>query len=249
MKIATSTVSRNGFGNPAYFEANLQALRKLLAEAKGKGVQLVCLPGGYFSVNSEAQLNEAANRIVAEARKEKIAVAVGIDCVDGQNANKKNKGGTDIDSLVRKEKLPSFAVAWTPQQGKIEKWRQRSTTSKNQSFAPAKSCARPQALRVAGKRIEILMCGDLFNKLIRKAVRDRQPTALVDLSHVGQGFRPDHALRSLAQEGLYAFCCTHANAKGAMKRAYAPGGTKISSRAVDVLIAGLPRIELKFEDI
>jgi hypothetical protein len=41
----------------------------------------------------------------------------------------------------------------------------------------------------------------------------------------------------------------NANVKSGMKRGYAAGGKKISSRKVDLLIAGPPRIELKFDDI
>jgi hypothetical protein len=206
MRIATSTVSFDGYRNPATasFEATLETLRETLDEAKHKGVQLLCLPGGYFTVKSEAQLKKAAKRIVAEARKAHIAVAVGVDCADKQSTKRKSKRQPNRDNLIRKGKLPLFAVAWSPEQSKQETWRQRSVTSKDQWLAPAKSCSEPRTLRVAGKKIEILMCGELFNERIRDGVIRRKPTALVDLSHNGQGFRPDHALRSLAQAGLHA---------------------------------------------
>jgi hypothetical protein len=237
VRVATSTVSRHGYQKPTHFDESLRTLTDLLSVAKIGGVQLACLPAGYFCIKSESGLNEAKNRIVSEARTAQIAIAVGIDCVERQS--------TDIDTLVRTQSLPSFGLAWCPEEDKINEWRQRSTTSSNQWDVPESVCERSQTFRVADKEVEILMCGELFNERIRKAVTRRRPFAIVDLSHDGRGFRPDRALELLAQRQTYSFCCTHANAKDAMKRAFAPGGRKISSRETDFFTEGKPRIEMK----
>jgi hypothetical protein len=237
MKIATSTVSCEGFGDSAAFESRFAAFKEALEKAKGEGVQLLCLPGGYFCAKPGAEFKKAKNRIVQEAKRTGIAVAVGIDYPQGKRKKfKKNK--------TPRSMRPSFAVTWNPQQ-RERSWRQRSMNSEDQWCVSEEDCRRPQTLTVSGRRIEILACGELFNERIRKSIIERHPRAVVDLSHRGQGLRADPSLKLLARQRMYTFCCTHANIKGAMKRAFAPGGHKKSTRKTDSLTTGKPRIEMK----
>lgn len=250
MKIATSTVSREGYGDFSKFRLRWEAFKTALRDSKSKGVELLCLPGGYFGVISPAQFETVENDITREAEKERISVAVGIDCTEGHSSGRKTKARPDWDRLVKLEKLPSFAALWAPKQQ--VSWRQRSVTRRDQWLAPEKACRRSQTLLISDKRIEIITCGDIFNKRIQDAILTRSPklNAVVDLSHDGKGFRADSALERLAREGkAYSFCCTHADMKGAMKRAFEPGGRKISTRATDVLIPGPPRIEIRIWSI
>jgi hypothetical protein len=237
MKIATTSVSKDG----SAFESRFEAFKEALEWAKGKGVQLLCLPGGYFQAKSKAEMEKIERGIVQEAKCARIAVAVGIDSSQGRKSKKKNK-----NKAPRPYTEPSFAVTWSPQQRK-QRWRQRSSTSKDQRFPSDEVCARPQTLAVAGKEIEVLACGELFNKRIRDSIigRQRRPEALVDLSHDGKGFRADRSMRLLSQNGMYTFCSTHANLKGAMKRAFFPGGHKRRIRKPDSITTSEPRIEIK----
>lgn len=233
MKIAITTVSNKGT-----FESRFAAFKKALEQAKGQGVDLLCLPGGYFCVKSDAELKRAENRIVQQAKRTGIAIAVGIDRSPSRKpAKKKTRSNTNYHS---------FASAWRPRQRYIKSWPQRSVNSEDQWDVSEEDCKRPQTLPVSGKEIEILACGELFNECIRNCVADRHPDAVVDLSHSGRGFRADPALKLLAKKGMYAFCCTHADMKGAMKRGFAPGGDKISTRKTNALITGEPRIEMEF---
>jgi hypothetical protein len=244
MKIATSTVSYEGYGDSAAFESQFAAFKEALEKAKREGVQLLCLPGGYFWVKSDAEFKNAQNRVVQEARRTGIAIAVGIDYSQTEKSKKEKTRSPSSESLVRTKALPSFAVAWSPRQHK-KSWRQRSVNSKDQRLVSEQDCKKPQVLRVSGRPIEILTCGELFNECIRDSIIARHPSAVVGLSHIGKGFRANRSLQSLARKGMYTFCCTHANLKGAMKRAFAPGGRKISTRRIDFLTTGEPRIEMK----
>jgi hypothetical protein len=247
MKIAITTVSKDGFGDSTAFESRFERFKEALEQVRGEGVQLLCLPGGYFCVKSEAELKEAKSRIVQEAKRAGIAVAVGIDCSQEKNSNKKQTTSPDTEHLVRTQTLPSFVATWSPKHEHI--WRQRSVNSKDQWCVPEKVCKRPQTLHVSGKKIEILACGELFNERIRNSIVAGHPSAVVDLSHDGKGFRADHSLRLLAHKGMYTFCCTHANMKGAIKRGFAPNEDKISTSKTDFVIAGEPRIEMKVWEI
>jgi hypothetical protein len=239
MKMATTTVSRKGFGDSVAFESRFAVYEEALQKGKAAGVQLPCLPGGYFCVESEAGVEKAKSRIVQAARTNGIAVAVGIDCPQ-TNPN--------TDYLVQTRALTSFAVTWSPEQDD-QVWRQRSVNSKDQFYVSDEDCGRRQTLRVAGKEIEVLSCGELFNKRIRNSIIARHPSAVIDLSHNGKGFRADPSLKLLAEEGMYTFCSTHADQKGAMKRGFAPGGDKISTHEPDFVTTGVPRIEVKSRGI
>jgi hypothetical protein len=243
MRIATTTVSYEGYGDSAAFESLFAAFKEALENAKGERVQVLCLPGGYFWVKSKAEFKRAQSRIVEEARRARIAVAVGMDYSQRKKSKKKTRS-PDTEYLVHTQTLPSFALAWSPRQYR-QIWRQRSVNSQDQRLVHEENCRRPQTLRVSGRKIEILTCGELFNKCIRESIIERHPRAVVDLSHIGKGFRADRSLKLLASKGMYALCCTHADMKGAMKRAFAPGGRKISTRQTDAVTTNEPRIEMK----
>ena len=244
MKIGTTTVSCEGYGDSAAFESRFAAFQEALEKAKGEGCELLCLPGGYFCVDSDAAFKEAKSRIVREAKRTGIAVAVGIDYSQAKQSKKKKTTGPNTEYLVRKQALPSFSLTWSPQEDE-RSWRQRSVTSRDQWLVSDEACAQLQTVRVSGENTEILTCGELFNERIRNSVISRHPSALIDLSHCGKGFRADRSMRLLARNGMYTFCCTHADMKGAMKRAFFPGGTKKSTRMKDFATTGKPRIETK----
>jgi hypothetical protein len=181
MKIAITTVSKEGFGDSAAFESRFVRFKKALEQAKAEGVQLLCLPGGYFCVNSETKLGEAESLIVQEAKRAGVAVALGIDYSQEKEFRTKKKVSPDTEHLVRTQALPSFVVTWTPEQDK-QSWRQRSVNSTDQWCVSEEDCKRPQTLRVSGKEIEILSCGELFNERIRNSIVARRPIAVADLS-------------------------------------------------------------------
>ncbi|MGD0545525.1 MAG: hypothetical protein ABSB65_14040 [Candidatus Acidiferrales bacterium] len=236
MKIATTTVSKEGSS-----DARFAAFKEALERAKREEARLLCLPGGYFCVRSDSERKKVESRIVQAAKQAGVAVALGIDRSKGRRTNKKKTSKSNTD-------YQSFAIAWSRLQ-KPETWPQRSSNTTDQWDVPEKDCNRPQTLSVAGKRIEVLACGELFNERIRNSIIDRHPDAVVDLSHDGRGFRADHSMKLLARQGMYTFCCTHANKKGAMKRAFAPGGRKTSTPEANSVITGKPRIEMKICEI
>ena len=100
------------------------------------------------------------------------------------------------------------------------------------------------------RRVEILSCGEIFNKRIRDAIVNRRPKvhAVVDLAHVGEKWRIDPVLRYLANHGMCAFGTSHVNRKNAMKRGFKKG-VRLSTRQTDLIVTGPPRIEMKFWNV
>lgn len=224
MRLATSTVSWEGYREPTSNNERLKVLPHLLGRLSSIGVELLCLPAGYCCVQSRKSLNELSNRIAGIAAREDIALAVGIDLVKQQRKQRR-----------KQDQAEAFSVAWSPDEGRTEPWDQRSVDSEDQWDVSDLLCNRAQTLRVGVARIEILTCGEIFNSRIRGAVLARRPRphALVDLGHTGVGFRIDKSLENIADEGIPSFCSVHVGQKKAMKRAYAAGGQRISSRSFD----------------
>ena len=205
------------------------------------GVDLVTLPGGFFQVRSVADRDAMSKRISSEAVKLGIAVAVGIDIkhkqhsLKGQGKKLKTNDGKRHEKLIRKQKLPSFAVCWSRKSGS-HCWPQRSTNHKDQDWVSDEVCNRSQLISVKNRFVAVLECGEVFNKRIREAIINQRTkvTAVVDLAHVGKGLRINPALRSFGECGVFSFCSAHVNRKNAMKRGFNSRGGDISSRENDI---------------
>lgn len=243
MLLAIATVTRHAKGDERD-RVFLQALR----EANRKGVELLVFPGGYFRTSSVRGVCDKASVIASQAKRYKIAVAVGVDA-DPKKSSTKGTGkkvGKSSEERIKRQTLSSFVVSWSSESGK-RYWRQRSTTSKDQKLAPDKACARTQEIKVSDRRAEILSCGEIFNERIKDAIVNRTPKVhlIVDVAHKGEKWRIDRTLKFFADREIPAFGASHVNRKDAMKRGFKKG-TKLSTRATDHVIVGPPRIEMKF---
>ena len=239
MKLATTTVSLEGYGTAAGNEPRLAALRTAIREVSNEGVDLLCLPGGYLSAKSMTHLNELSEELAQEAKRSNLALAVGID-VDKKNLMQ------DWTTQIRKGTLPWFAVCWNSVGGNFL-WRQRSVRSIDQWEAPEQACSQERTLYVGKARIEILMCGEIFSQRIRESIVSRKPAvnAVVDLGHTSGGFRVHAAMKVLARGGVHSFCSVHAQRTNAQKYCYAAGGVKKSIRTPGIVIGSSPRLEIK----
>ena len=248
-------MTTNGRGNRDRWRAFLSVLE----EAKSREGDFITLPGGFFRVHSLGTKKTAANRIFSEAQKHGIAVAVGVDVVrkrqpeKGRGGKLTAKDGKLHEMTVRRQKISSFVVCWS-RASRRKCWRQRSTTCKDQIWVPTRICLRSQEVSVNNLVVEVLSCGEIFNKRIRGAIINRKARVdtVVDLAHAGRGLRISPALRLFGRYGMSSFCSAHVNRTNAMKRAFNNRGVDISSRDSDINIpcssrvnAPPPRIEMK----
>lgn len=242
MKIATCTVSLEGFGDPSWADKHLSLLTEVLNESRDLQVDMLCLPGGYLMANSISERDKFSHIIRNEAKKYKIAIAIGIDT----DTKIKKDPSQDWSYRIKQYTLPWFAICCSPNNNVLHTWRQRSVTSNDQWNSSDVVCAEVRALPVLKRYVEVLMCGEIFNERIRNNIiaRKRNPAAVVDLGHIARGFRVWAGMKKLSQGGLNVLCSAHANKKKAMKYCYTASGCK-STRSFDRIFHGPPRLELK----
>ena len=260
MRIATTTVALGGYDEcrrkPAQADVihranqwRLATLEEGLAKARERGVDLMCLPGGYFlcpaGLPEEAYasypfcaLDTLVGEVIGLAERHNVALAVGLD------RNDKKEGGEHFRE-VASATLGWFALCWSPGEEGHRLWRQRSVTSGDQWWCPDALCREVRSVRVGDGSVEVLMCGELFNRQIREAIatREHKPVAVVDLVHRLQGFRATEALKAVSEGEVHAFCSGHAGKRGAVKWHFAPGSRQESTREVDFECCAGPRLE------
>jgi hypothetical protein len=240
MKIATSTVSLDGFGESSRADDRIRLLSEVLSESRELQVDLLCLPGGYLRAKSILERDKFSHAIHDEAQKHDIAIAIGIDVEITKDP------AQDWSYRIEGNTLPWFAICWSPNEDTLHYWRQRSVTSRDQWDSSDSVCTEVRALPVLNGRVEVLICGEIFNERIRTNVLARKDdlAAVVDLGHTSAGFRVWAGMKKLAEGGLTALCSVHADRKMAQKYCYTLGGS-ISTRIPDKTFPGPPRLELK----
>ncbi len=130
---------------------------------------------------------------------------------------------------------------------KITGWSQRSSTSKNQKWASESSCKEVRLLKLGEDYVAILMCGEIFNQRIRGALSRSpfNPRVVIDVAHIGHGFRVWQGMKKLAELGLSTVCTVHVQRQYSRKYCYTPDKGCLSTNIPDDFVFGPPRIELK----
>src|SRR4030042_5265535 len=221
MKIATCTVSLDGFRETSRSVDRLRVLSEVLSDSQALKVDLLCLPGGYLMARSISERDKFSQIIRNEVEKYGIAVAIGID-IDANIEDLRK----DSLHMIKKNALPSFAICWSPNENILHSWRQRSRTSKDQRYCSDDVCAEERILPVRCGRVGVLMCGEIFNKRIRNNILSRKDdlTTVVDLGHTSAGFSVSVGRKERAEEGLTVLCSVHANRRWAQKYCYTTEG-------------------------
>ena len=241
LKLAVTTVGRRG---PDEDEGcNMERFRAAelaLAKAADLGADLIVLPGGFFTAHSSRARDTIANSLISKAKEIGIAIIFGID-QDSKDLSK------DWVPAIRNGALPFYVFAWSPSENAIHFWRQRSITSEDQRWAPDSSCKEARLLRIADREVGILICGEIFNQRIRNSLANRspRPKVIVDVAHVGGGFRVWQGMKKLAKLGLASVCSVHVQREYAVKYCYDPKMGCLSTRIRDDYVFGPLRIELK----
>lgn len=242
MKMSTCTVS--GFGNR---ETGIKGDRWKLLKASikalnEKDVKFATFPGGYLCAENKKHAEKIARKVHDLAVKHEINIAMSIDT--------KEKFSDDFEKELDKAKLPFFACVALFDNEKPILWPQRSITSKSNIGRNNiyKLYEKERTIEVHSKKIEVLMCGEVFNPIIRKSIIDRKVDLVVNLAHTSNPtYRFWNPAKILAKEGIPNLCSIHTGRKDAVKFCYNPcktnGFTCDSTREVHIPIDGKPHLE------
>lgn len=240
MKIVTTTVGRKGPDDRTHNQERFAVATRALEKATNLDGDLLALPAGFFTASHTQERESIAQSLIGTAKQVGIAVVFGVDQV-------MNNLDTDLSWQIQGGGLPSYGYAWSPSENLTHCWAQRSTNSTNQRLVPNEKCQERRLLKIGDESIALLLCGEIFNQRIRQALRDYQPKVVVDIAHVGSGFRVFQGMKVLAKSvgGLPSVCSVHVQSENAMKYCYIPPGNCRSSRMTDGYVYGPPKIELK----
>jgi hypothetical protein len=190
-------VSAVGFRDPAANADRLGLLANLFRAAADAGADVVALPAGVLSVDRDAGLAGRMDDLAGLADRAGVACLAGVDvCGAG------GKGGWDEDEMVRSGRLPFFAFAVGRGVGGDagrQPWRQTNITSGNAELVAEDRLPGPERIvTVAGRRVGVLICGELYSWRARQALADLGADLYVDLGHTGMGQGLIPAMRNLA---------------------------------------------------
>lgn len=237
MKIVAGTISSQGYGGLMANTNRLDLYRKILQQSCERNCDVVCLAGGYLTTQSKRERDKLAEILVGEAKHYGIAIVVGIDVIGKQSA---------------------FAVSWSPDDGSSwYMWEQRSSTStdwRTASNSKREKYREKRTLTAAEGKIEVLLCGEIFNPVIRNSIVERKDRlkAIVDIAHEGGGGfnRATKTMRELAKKsGLSIFCSIHTKSRNTLKRRCDPTGILASTCESDIIIESPLWAELKIWDV
>ena len=242
MNVAAGTVSYEGYGKPEQNDQLLKVLEKTLRFASEEDVDLVCFPGGYLSATGEEHRDSLAQQLRDIASAFGLAVAVGVDL------SQKNVSQDWTEAVLRNQ-LPWFAVCWSPVDDCLRCWRQRSSNSYDWRAGSPERYAEIRSLPVRKGTVEILMCGEIFNRKIRENLAGRADAidVVADLAHTSRGFRAAEGMKAFARGGVASLCSVHTQKRGGRKYRYDPspfGPVCRSTNRPDIFVEGPPRVEL-----
>ena len=243
MNVVAGTVSYEGYSRPERNDQLVDILKKTLRCASEEDVDLVCFPGGYLSATGEEHRDSLAQQIQDIASTFRLAVAVGVDLSPKDISR-------DWREAIHGHLLPWFAVCWSPVDGRLQCWRQRSSNSDDWRAGSHERYAEVQSLPVRGGAVGILMCGEIFNPVIRANLARRADAinVVADLAHTSEGFRGPQGMKALARGGVASLCSVHTQKRAGRKYRYDPsppaGFICRSTNRADIVLDGPPRVEL-----
>ena len=241
MKLITSTVTHTGRGEEHWNKKRLKIAELALEKAIKLGARVLVLPAEFFTTYTSRARKNISSSLINIAKRLNIAVVFGVDQIP------KNHSKNWKQEICGKG-LPWYGYAWSPTENIKHCWSQRSYNSTNQEWSPEKRCNEVRLFRVGNKAVGVLMCGEIFNERIRKALAKYHPklTVVIDVAHYSQGFRVHAGMKILAKKyRLASVCSVHAECRYATKYCYLPQKGALSSWNVDGCVKGPPRIELK----
>lgn len=192
MNVTQVLVDRTGRRLVSSNAAKLATLAALLPElVRSQKSELVVFPAGYLTAARETEIPKLVAAVAAEAKNAGVAVVFGIDLPDRFGGDKKGRAKGDSDKARTRASnkavvlgtLPYWGCAIDANGAVLGEWRQQSVRSDQASFAPPSLNPPPRFVTIAGKRVAVLLCGELFNANYRSEVRAQSFDLLLDIGH------------------------------------------------------------------
>jgi hypothetical protein len=197
MKLMQVVASGSGFRDLDHNSVRLEALDRLLGVAREKSAALVMLPGGYLTIGSTRELYATIADATQRSHAAGVSLAVGIDLPE-----------TTRGKRARAPQLPYYAIVCGSAVG--GPWRQTNSTRAN--AADVDDAEVPGANRIvtiAGRRVGILICGELFSWWARESFKRQNLNLVLDLGHFSMGTGVTKAMENIARGGRCAVAHTH----------------------------------------
>lgn len=199
MRLLQTIVAKTGFRTVPHNAQRLAALDQLLYLAHMTSVDLVLLPGGYLTAKDEIGVSELIADVERRASVAGTTLAFGVDFLTSSLGGKSKGKGVE-EKGGRNACLPYFGAVCGRSNG--GPWRQ--TSDDNCNAADVEEGDVPGATRVvdiAGRRVGVLICGELFSRRARKSVAELNLDLVIDLGHVSMGTGVTRAMENIARNG------------------------------------------------
>lgn len=204
MKLMQTLAKANGFRDAESNPVRLAALDRLLRVAREQSAEVVLLPGGFVTASTSSEFTQLQNELKGRADDFRIGLLVGIDRVaDADHPDVTGKAG--VSAAL---KLPYFGFALGEYQCESSPqavWQQTSSTKDNAwDVAEENVPGSNRVVSYCGKRIGLLICGELFSIPARESMANLGLDLVVDLGHSGMGTGVTPAMENIARNGRCA---------------------------------------------
>lgn len=170
------------------------ALAKRIATATRGKADLVLLPAGFLAAGEVNEINARARELAAIFPHCGLLAGVDLERAQldksGRYASKSRTASKASKNTVKEYGFWGFAADG----GKVlELWQQRSVRPGD----PIEDTSG-RMLKLGGKQVGVLLCGEIYNKNLRPALHDLKPNVVVDLGHMSMGRKFTYTLVNVA---------------------------------------------------
>lgn len=229
MQVLQVLVDREGFRRVRSNSFKLNTLELLLHEAAKATprIELVVLPAGYLTAATEKEVPARIAEVANCARAHRVAVVFGVDLPRG----KKNGDDRARARRVSKGRLPYWGVALDAAGATLGVWRQQSVRSGDVHIAPHLD-AKKRLVTIAGKRVAVLICGEIFNANYRDDMRAESFDVVLAIGHESMATGVVPALANIVAKGKrWALHSHHVKVGTAQAHGIGPGGANLGVRS------------------
>ena len=167
MRFVQAVVSAAGFREPSWNPRRMKLLEALLRVVTQEDANLLVLPGGFLTAKSEGAVVYQVAAVAKLAEDAGLAIIGGVDVYATEISKRVAESGQRIADLISSRRLPYFGFAV----GRValgndcvHPWRQTSTSGKNsEQVSEADVPGAGRLVRIAGRQVGVLICGELFN--------------------------------------------------------------------------------------
>jgi len=211
----------DGFRVPEQTQIRQTFLQKMLKQFGQQNIDLVILPAGYFTVNTESETGWLLEPIFKQAGELGISLIVGVDGIE--SVALQTATIDQMREVISHYRMPCFLYAYEADTGECKIWRQRSCTSWHAEAGLTSSVLSQEkrVLQHRGYTIETWLCGECYDRRLVAATQKRKPDLVCITGHLSMPRFP-MTMRRLRQTGLNILQSEHRYNPGGLH----PGATR-----------------------